>query len=167
MAAKGYFAHVSPSGATPWTWFKAVNYYYYDAGENLAQGFWDDQGLNTAWMNSPTHRANILNSVYTKVGIGIALGTYEGRATVFVAEEFANPYVTQAVAKAPTGTMVAKALASKPAAVSPVAKKRVAVAPRKSAVKKIAVKRAPLKRAPIAAVLPKRSALTRTLAVAK
>lgn len=107
MAAKGYFAHVSPSGVTPWDWFKSVQYYYYDAGENLAEGFADATSLETAWMHSPTHRANLLNAVYSRVGIGIAEGMYQGRPTIFVAQEFANPYIAPVAVKAPVAKKVA------------------------------------------------------------
>jgi hypothetical protein len=54
MAEKGYFAHVSPSGATPWSWLIQVGYQYQYAGENLAVNFDDSQQLVDAWMSSPT-----------------------------------------------------------------------------------------------------------------
>jgi hypothetical protein len=91
MAAKGYFAHTSPEGKTPWYWLDRVNYEYDYAGENLAINFRDSEDVTTAWMNSPTHRANIVKSAYTEVGTGIAIGAYEGRETVFVAQVYANP----------------------------------------------------------------------------
>ena len=93
MAAKGYFSHIDPSGNAPWVWFKKVGYYYYGAGENLAIDFSDAQSLNTAWMNSPAHRANIVRGTYSRVGIGIAHGTYQGKSATFIVEFFANPYV--------------------------------------------------------------------------
>lgn len=107
MATNGYFAHVSPTGITPWDWFKSVNYYYYNAGENLAEGFADATSLESAWMHSPTHRANLVNPVYSRVGIGIAEGMYQGRPTIFVAQEFANPYIAPVAAKAPKAKRVA------------------------------------------------------------
>ena len=91
MAAKGYFAHESPEGVTPWHWFKEAGYSFSFAGENLAVYFSDSAELEKAWMNSPSHRANILNSYFTEIGIGIAKGVYQGKETVFVVQEFGRP----------------------------------------------------------------------------
>lgn len=91
MAAKGYFAHTSPEGKTPWYWFNAVGYHYVYAGENLAVNFTDSADVTAAWMNSPTHRANIVSDHYTEVGTGVATGTYKGREAVFVAQDFGSP----------------------------------------------------------------------------
>lgn len=90
MAAKGYFAHVSPEGHDPWYWFQQVGYHYVYAGENLAVNFNDSQDVETAWMNSPTHRANIVKPQYTKIGIATAQGTYKGKDVTFVAQLFAS-----------------------------------------------------------------------------
>ena len=62
MAKNGYFAHTSPAGVTPWHWFEDVGYNFSYAGENLAVNFTDSQDVTNAWMNSPEHRANILNA---------------------------------------------------------------------------------------------------------
>jgi hypothetical protein len=91
MADKGYFAHISPEGKAPWYWFKQVGYKYEYAGENLAVDFTDSQDVDKAWMNSPTHKANILKNSYTEMGTGIATGTYNGNPTVFVAQVFGKP----------------------------------------------------------------------------
>jgi len=91
MAAKGYFAHTSPEGITPWYWFNQVGYKYTYAGENLAVNFFESEDLSRAWMNSPTHRANIVKKEFTEIGIGVANGVYQGRNTVFVAEFFGKP----------------------------------------------------------------------------
>ena len=96
MAAKGYFAHVSPSGTTPWDWLGEVGYRYSYAGENLAVNFSDSAALQQAWMQSPTHRANIVNPDYTQVGFGTAEGVYEGQQTTFVVEFFAAPALAAA-----------------------------------------------------------------------
>lgn len=97
MAAKGYFSHTSPSGQSPWYWFSKDGYTFSSAGENLAINFTDSGAVNTAWMNSPEHRANILNGKFTQIGIATAQGTYEGRPTVFVVQEFGRPYGGPAV----------------------------------------------------------------------
>lgn len=91
MAAHGYFAHNSPTGVTPWHWFAKAGYEYDYAGENLAINFSDSKDVVEAWMNSPTHRANILNNNYTEIGIATARGTYEGKEAVWVVQSFGKP----------------------------------------------------------------------------
>lgn len=91
MATLGYFAHTSPAGVTPWHWLDVVGYNYTMAGENLAVNFYESGDVDQAWMNSPTHRANILKDGFTEIGIGVANGTYKGRDTIFVAQFFGAP----------------------------------------------------------------------------
>jgi hypothetical protein len=91
MAAKGYFAHTSPEGLTPWYWFDKVGYRFSYAGENLAVNFVDSQDVLNAWMNSSGHRANILNSYFTEIGIGMASGQYQGQEATFVVQLFGRP----------------------------------------------------------------------------
>lgn len=95
MASKGYFAHDTPDGKSPWYWFSKVGYSYSSAGENLAINFTDSGDVNTAWMNSPEHRANILNGKFTEIGVATAQGMYQGRPTVFVVQEFGKPYIVK------------------------------------------------------------------------
>lgn len=102
MAAKGYFAHVSPDGKTPWFWLNQAGYHYSYAGENLAVNFTDSQNVETAWMESPTHRANIVKPQYTRVGFGTANGMYEGKETTFVVEFFATPEVSEMAIASPS-----------------------------------------------------------------
>lgn len=91
MAAKGYFAHTSPAGLTPWHWLDRAGYKFITAGENLAINFVDSQDVANAWMNSPTHRANILNNQFTEIGIAAVKGVYNSRETVFIAQFFGRP----------------------------------------------------------------------------
>ena len=91
MALGGYFAHISPEGKTPWYWIEKVGYKYKYAGENLAINFTDSKDVTNAWMNSPTHKANIIKKNYTEVGTGIATGFYKGKETLFVAQLYASP----------------------------------------------------------------------------
>ncbi len=91
MAAEGYFSHYSPGGISPWFWFDRVGYTYAHAGENLAVHFFDSAEVVKAWMNSPTHKANIVNDVYAEIGIGVARGRYEGFDTIFVVQLFGTP----------------------------------------------------------------------------
>jgi uncharacterized protein YkwD len=111
MAAKGYFAHVSPDGREPWDFIVAAGYDYQYAGENLAVRFVDSKDVVDAWMASPTHRANITKVQYTDIGIGLAQGTYEGASATYVVEYFGSP----AGAVAPTPAPAARALAAAPA----------------------------------------------------
>lgn len=91
MADKGYFAHNSPDGKTSWYWFGQAGYGFSHAGENLAVNFSDSVDVERAWMNSPTHRANILNGKFTEIGIATAVGEYQGKKTVFVVQMFGTP----------------------------------------------------------------------------
>ena len=99
MAEKGYFSHVSPDGKTPWYWFDLVGYNYKTAGENLAVDFNESQDVVVAWMNSPSHRANIVGSTYTEIGTGVATGTYEGSPAIFVAQVYGRQDNSQTSAK--------------------------------------------------------------------
>ena len=101
MADKGYFAHISPEGITPWHWLEEAEYEFSYAGENLAVNFFDSKSLNKAWLNSPTHRANIINKNFTEIGIGIANGIYKGKETVFVVQFFGTPSSKTGIAKEP------------------------------------------------------------------
>ncbi|MDE2015514.1 MAG: CAP domain-containing protein [Patescibacteria group bacterium] len=91
MAAKGYFAHTSPEGLTPWYWMQQVGYRFAYAGENLAVNFVDSSDVTNAWMNSPTHKENILNGNFTEIGIATSQGIYEGHQATFVVEMFGKP----------------------------------------------------------------------------
>ncbi len=91
MFTNNYWAHTSPSGTTPWDFFKAVDYQYSVAGENLARDFYDTESLLKGWMDSPTHKANIINSKYQEIGIGVVNGTLGGIKTTLVVQHFGAP----------------------------------------------------------------------------
>lgn len=91
MLENSYFAHTSPSGLTPWHWLKETNYNFIYAGENLAVDFTESVNVEQAWLNSPKHRENILNSNFTEIGIATVDGVFEGKDTTFVVEFFGNP----------------------------------------------------------------------------
>ncbi len=93
MAKKGYFAHTSPEGKTPWSFLKQVGYEYEYAGENLAVNFYDSQDVTNAWMNSPSHRANIERGVYREVGSAVAVGNFRGQPAIFAVQMYASPAV--------------------------------------------------------------------------
>ncbi|MDB5244454.1 MAG: hypothetical protein JWN18_324 [Parcubacteria group bacterium] len=91
MAAHSYFAHTSPDGKNSWYWFNQAGYTFLYAGENLAVDFSDSVDVEHAWMNSPTHRENILNEHFSQIGIATAEGTFEGHPTTFVVQMFGTP----------------------------------------------------------------------------
>ena len=93
MVEKSYFAHTSPEGVTPWFWFKQAGYNFRYAGENLAVGFEDSTDVNEGWLNSPSHKANIVNSHFTEIGIATKEGMYNGKKTTFVVQLFGSPEV--------------------------------------------------------------------------
>jgi Cysteine-rich secretory protein family len=85
-----YWAHIAPDGKQPWDFMKENNYVYIVAGENLARDFSDTQGMLKAWMDSPTHRANIVNGRYTEIGVAVIDGVLEGSETTLVVQMFGN-----------------------------------------------------------------------------
>ncbi len=87
MIQNNYFNHTSPTGVTPWFWFKQVGYNYKYAGENLAVGFFESQQVYEAWLNSPSHRANIINPNYTEVGTAVLPG-FDQNNTIVVVQIF-------------------------------------------------------------------------------
>jgi len=101
MFAFNYWSHVSPSGRSPWSFFQEVGYKYLYAGENLARDFMNSESVVEAWMNSPTHRDNILNPNYKEIGLSVVNGTLNGVETTLVVQMFGTPTSTP-VAKKPT-----------------------------------------------------------------
>lgn len=75
MIQRHYFDHYA-LGLTPWVFIKNANYNYQYAGENLAMDFNTSEGTVNAWMNSSSHRANILNPKYEEIGVGVVKGAY-------------------------------------------------------------------------------------------
>lgn len=100
MVAKNYWSHNSPDGIQPWYWFDKANYAYSIAGENLAYGFSTGKEVEAAWMNSPTHKANVLGD-YEDVGFGIASSAnFQGNANTVVVAHYGKPRSDTAVAPA-------------------------------------------------------------------
>ena len=94
MATHEYFSHYSPDGVSPWYWFDQAQYSFVHAGENLAVHFIDSDAVVDAWMDSPGHRANILNGDFTEIGVGTAKGKFNGEDTIYVVQLFGTPAVT-------------------------------------------------------------------------
>lgn len=74
MAARGFFDHVNPDGESAFDRMRAAGYRYARAAENIAAGYATPEAVMRGWMNSPGHRANILNCSLTQVGVGYATG---------------------------------------------------------------------------------------------
>ncbi len=88
MFADDYWAHVAPDGTKPWYFITAVGYDYVYAGENLAKDFQKSESVVVAWMDSPTHRQNILNDRFKDIGVAVVNGTLNGYETTLVVEMF-------------------------------------------------------------------------------
>jgi uncharacterized protein YkwD len=104
MFAKNYWAHYAPDGTSPWSFITAAGYSYTTAGENLAKDFDTSSGVVTGWMNSPGHRANILNSSFVDTGVAVMNGTLQGSPTTLVVAFYAAPKAAAAPVPAPTHT---------------------------------------------------------------
>lgn len=111
MAKKRYFQHVAPDGTTPWYYFEQAGYKYNLAGENLAITNESAEAVVEGWLNSPTHRENLLNSQYGDMGIGVAnFGEYQGhKDAVVVVAFYGNPSGLQSptAMTSPAGTTAA------------------------------------------------------------
>jgi len=92
MFENQYFAHVSPTGESAEAVASSVGYVHLALGENLAEGiFQGDAGVVTAWMNSPGHRANILNTHYDQIGVAVREGTLQGKDVWLAVQVFGKP----------------------------------------------------------------------------
>ncbi|MGW2890534.1 CAP domain-containing protein [Streptomyces griseoruber] len=74
MAARGFFDHTDPDGKTPWDRAEAAGISSL-GGENIARGQADAAAVMEAWMNSPGHKANILNCDFKTLGVGVHFGS--------------------------------------------------------------------------------------------
>ena len=74
MKDKNYFSHTSPTYGSPFQMMKSFGISYRTAGENIAKGYSTPKAVVDGWMNSSGHRANILNSSFTHIGVGYVSG---------------------------------------------------------------------------------------------
>jgi uncharacterized protein YkwD len=108
MVARSYWSHTTPDGQEPWVFIDNTGYQYTKAGENLAYGFATSGDAVGGWMNSSSHKANMLDSAFSDVGFGFANGANfngDGEQTVVVAMYGAPhtlPATTQPTAPTPT-----------------------------------------------------------------
>lgn len=92
MFQKQYFQHVSPSGDSVSDVVRKTGYEYIVVGENLALGvFAGDAQVVAAWMASPGHKKNILDSRYQEIGLAVGQGEYQGRKQWLIVQHFAKP----------------------------------------------------------------------------
>jgi len=70
MQKSRYFNHTSPNYGSPFDMMRSLGISYRSAGENIAMGYSSAEAVVNAWMNSPSHRANIMNASYTQIGVG-------------------------------------------------------------------------------------------------
>jgi uncharacterized protein YkwD len=92
MFTQQYFAHVGPQGESAISVASSVGYTHLALGENLALGnYAGDAGVVTAWMASPGHRANILDTHYTQIGVAVREGMFEGSETWLAVQVFGRP----------------------------------------------------------------------------
>ncbi len=118
MFANNYWAHNSPVGKTPWDFILGAGYRYTLAGENLAKNFQTSSGVVDAWMNSPTHKANIVKAGYRDIGFAIVNGVLNGEETTLVVQMFGATSAAP-VAQIPKAQAAAPLPDSKPAVAPP------------------------------------------------
>jgi hypothetical protein len=88
MFEENYWAHFSPSGKDPWGFMKDAGYRFSFAGENLAKNFTNSDEVIKAWMNSPSHKENIVNGRFRDIGIAVVDGVLDGQQTTLVVQMF-------------------------------------------------------------------------------
>ena len=93
MISNGYFAHISPQGVSPWFWITKTGYEYTYAGENLALGFINPKATVTAWLDSSSHRKNLLNKNYTEIGVATGNANLVGIDGILVVQMFGRPSI--------------------------------------------------------------------------
>ncbi len=95
MVTRNYWSHNTPDGKEPWVFINSSGYSYFKAGENLAYGFTTSDTTINGWMNSQSHKENLLDSDFTEVGFGYANSSDfndSGQETIVVAM-YGKPYV--------------------------------------------------------------------------
>ncbi len=90
MLKNNYFDHNSQDGTSPFDRMTAAGYKWSGAAENIAAGQPTPQAVVTSWMNSPGHRANILNCGLKDLGVGYAAGSGATYGQYWV-QDFGSP----------------------------------------------------------------------------
>ena len=89
MDYSGNFSHTRPDGRDCFTVFSFCKISFYTCGENIAAGYPTPAAVVDGWMNSTGHKANILNTAFTKMGLGYSTGG-GGEYRHYWAQEFAG-----------------------------------------------------------------------------
>jgi|GEM_PF-2341271 len=90
MLKKQYWAHFGPNKETPWQFILSSGYDYKYAGENLAKGFSKTADVHIAWMNSKSHRENIMDSSFQDIGIAVLKGKLNGEEVYLIVQMFGS-----------------------------------------------------------------------------
>lgn len=94
--ANQYFSHTGKDGEKFSSWIKQAGYNHYEiVGENLALGYFDQQAMMNAWMNSPKHKENIVSPFYQDIGMAAATGEFHGKNTTIVVQLFGKQIPSQ------------------------------------------------------------------------
>lgn len=88
MLDHNVFDHFMPDDHSPWDFMLISGYDYAYAGENLAMGWLSAEAQHQAWMQSASHRKNIMNPIYRDIGIAVLEGELEGQKTTLVVQMF-------------------------------------------------------------------------------
>lgn len=91
LLQRQYWSHYDPEGRNIKYFLDEFNYTFYVAGENLAKDFYSHIEVVNAWMNSPSHRQNILEPRYKEIGVAVVEGNFLGKYTNLVVQVFATP----------------------------------------------------------------------------
>ncbi len=111
MFARNYWAHNAPDGTEPWSFILNSGYSYLHAGENLARDFRDPQSVVTAWVNSPSHKANLISPKYQDIGVAVADGRLNGVETTLVVQMFGTTQSALPSVSSKTSTVVPRVFA--------------------------------------------------------
>lgn len=91
MKNKEYFSHISPDNKKLLDWFLDLNYQFEYAGENLAINFADAKTQNQSWLESKSHKDNILNNLFTETGVAVGEVNFKGKKMILTVQVFAKP----------------------------------------------------------------------------
>ncbi len=94
MAVQQYFSHNGPDDHNLKFFLKAAGYGYRTAGENLAMGFFSADEVLSAWVKSPTHYKNLIDSEYLELGTSMVAGLYNNIPTAYAVAHFGTPPIT-------------------------------------------------------------------------
>lgn len=106
MIKNNYWSHESPTGVTPWHWIDQAGFSYDVAGENLAKNYSDASEVMSAWLDSETHRQNILNQKFTSMGFAVSDGVINAKITTIIVAYYATPLNASVSTKIPSGSVL-------------------------------------------------------------